>query len=121
MSLINRVYTFQDGTTAYGSQVEAEIANIVNVLNNLDTVASTWDQISVKHATLVPLVSDCNAGTQDIADFKNASVTKCSIASNGEITITTAAKGLVVKTPDGTHTYRIAISNNGEITTELVS
>lgn len=42
MSTITRTYTFTDGTTAYGSQVDSEIANIVNVFNNHDAGSSTW-------------------------------------------------------------------------------
>lgn len=38
-----------------------------------------------------------------------------------DITIVTAGKGLVVTTPNGLHTYRIAISNNGELTTEQLT
>lgn len=38
-----------------------------------------------------------------------------------DVTLTGAGVGLVVTTPDGTHTYRIAISDDGVITTEQVS
>ncbi len=34
-----------------------------------------------------------------------------------DITITTAGRGIVVTTPDGTKTYRIFVDNNGELTT----
>lgn len=43
------------------------------------------------------------------------------LSFSGDITITGAGKGLVVTTPDGTHTYRIAIDNSGSLTTELVT
>lgn len=120
-SLFIRTYTFVDGTTAYGFQVEAEVGNIVTVLNNLNTAATTWGQVSVAHATSVPLIADCSSGTQNIANFKNNSVIKLAVASNGELTLSTAGKGIVVTTPDGTHTYRIAVSDAGELTTEQVS
>src|SRR5574343_1014033 len=42
MSQILRSYTFTDGTNAYGSEVESEIANIVNTFNNHDSGASQW-------------------------------------------------------------------------------
>lgn len=119
--LFVRTYTFVDGTTAYGSQVEAEVSNIVDVLNNLNTAATNWGRLSALHATLVPLVADCSSGSQDIADFKNNSVIKAKIASNGEITLTVASAGLVLTTPDGLHTYRIRIDNSGTIGTEIVS
>ncbi len=38
-----------------------------------------------------------------------------------DITVTTAGAGLVLKTPDGLHTYRIGISNDGNITTEQLT
>lgn len=81
-----RTYNFVDGTTAYGSQVEAEIGNIVDVLNDLNTAAVTWDRVSISHATSVPLIADCASGSQNIAEFKNNNVTKASISSAGAIT-----------------------------------
>lgn len=53
MSIITRTYSFTDGTTAYGSQVESEIANIVNTLNSLDNAGTTWTNVKV--TTLTPL------------------------------------------------------------------
>lgn len=47
MSLITRLYSFTDGQTAYGSQVDAEIANIVNAINNLDAASTTWTNVKV--------------------------------------------------------------------------
>lgn len=85
-NLFTRTYTFVDGTTAYGSQVEAEIGNIVTVLNNLNTAATTWGQVSSAHVTNVPLIADCSAGSQHIADFKNNSVIKASVSSAGLVT-----------------------------------
>lgn len=52
MSLISRTYTFTDGTTAYGSQVDSEIANIVNTINSLDSAGTTWTNVKV--TTLLP-------------------------------------------------------------------
>jgi hypothetical protein len=40
---------------------------------------------------------------------------------SGDAVLDTAGKGLIVVTPDGAHTYRIAISNDGEITTEQIT
>jgi len=92
-NLFIRTYTFVDGTTAYGSQVEAEIGNIVTVLNNLNTAATTWGQVSISHATSVPLIADCASGSQHIADFKNNSVIKASVSSAGAITCVGLAAG----------------------------
>ncbi len=47
MSTITRTYTFTDGTTAYGSQVESEISNIVTTWNNHDAGSSQWTTLSV--------------------------------------------------------------------------
>lgn len=44
-----------------------------------------------------------------------------SISVAGDITITGAGKGLVVTTPDGLHTYRIAVDNDGSVTTEALT
>ncbi len=49
-----------------------------------------------------------------------------SINANGDIVLGTAAKGVIMKTPDGAHTVRIAVANvdadgNSSITTEVVS
>src|SRR5690349_6668928 len=107
-SLFTRTYTFVDGTIAYGSQVEAEIANIVNNLNSLNTATINWGQVSILHSANVPLIADCSSGSQHIADFKNNSVIKFSVASDGsidskgaatieggDITISTAGSGIV--------------------------
>ena len=45
MSQITRSYTFTDGTTAYGSQVESEISNIVTVWNAHDNGSSSWQYL----------------------------------------------------------------------------
>lgn len=39
----------------------------------------------------------------------------------GDIATTTAGSGLVVKSPDAAHTYRIGVDNDGSITTEQLS
>lgn len=59
MSLIVRTYTFTDGTVAYGSQVDSEIANIVNIMNSLDQGNTTWTNVKV--TTLLPQ-ADVNCG-----------------------------------------------------------
>ena len=55
--------------------------------------------------------------TQLMANF-NALVLQAGLL---DITITVGGKGLILTTPDGTHTYRISISNAGELQTEQVS
>jgi len=66
MSLLTRTYTFTDGTTAYGSQVDSEIANIVNCLNSLDQAGTTWTNVKV--TTLLPQ-TDINAGGHKITNL----------------------------------------------------
>ncbi len=98
MSLFNRTYTFTDGTTAYGSQVETEIANIVLVLNNLNTATTNWGIVSALNDTNVPLIADCSGGSQHIADFKNATVIKASILSDGTISTVKTTNQIVLGT-----------------------
>lgn len=40
------------------------------------------------------------------------------LSISGDISITGSGNGMVVTTPDGTKTYRIAIDNLGQITTQ---
>ena len=55
-----------------------------------------------------------------MANF-NAAVQKAGDTMTGDLNISAAGKGLVLTTPDGAHTYRIAISNAGELTTEQIT
>lgn len=45
MATVARLYTFTDGTDAYGSQVEADLNVIFNAWNNHDAGTSRWNQI----------------------------------------------------------------------------
>lgn len=60
-------------------------------------------------------------GTGNLSSYLIALATAIPYNGTTDITITGAGKGLVVTTPDGLHTYRIAISNNGELTTEMIT
>lgn len=71
MSLVTRTYTFTDGTTAYGSQVDSEIANIVNTLNSLDQAGITWTNVKV--TTLLPQTA-INMGGLKITSLANGTV-----------------------------------------------
>ena len=51
----------------------------------------------------------------------NKKITVANVAASILEAPSPAGKGLVVTTPDGLHTYRIAISNNGEITSEQLT
>lgn len=96
--IIVRTYNFVDGTTAYGSQVEAEIENIADSINNLNAGTATWERVYTQHATAVPLISDNLAGSQAIAQFKNNNSTKASIASTGALTLVPTSDQLVLGT-----------------------
>lgn len=85
-NLFIRTYTFVDGTTAFGSQVENEFNTVYTVLNNLNVGSTTWGIVSISNAVSVPLVADCAAGSQHIADFKNNNVIKASVSSTGLVT-----------------------------------
>lgn len=72
MSTISRTYTFTDGTTAYGSQVETEISTIVTAFNNHDAATSSWTNLKVAGASYfadgtvslpgITFTSDVNTG-----------------------------------------------------------
>ena len=93
MSLITRTYTFTDGTTAYGSQVDSEIANIVNTLNNLDAATQTWDIVKIVNASSTPLIVDNSSGSNSVADFRVNGASKVTVGSGG---LLTAAAGITV-------------------------
>lgn len=121
MALINRTYTFTDGTVAYGSQVDSEIANIVNTINNLDSATTKWDQVSILNSSSIPLIVDNSTGSQDIANFKVNGVTKTRITPTGEITITGTGLGIILTDNDGTgRTWRILV-NAGVLSVQEVT
>lgn len=72
MTLITRTYTFTDGTTAYGSQVDSEIANIVNTMNSLDQGNTTWTNVKV--TTLLPQ-ADVNMGSHQLTSLGTPTTT----------------------------------------------
>lgn len=113
MSLITRTYTFTDGTTAYGSQVESEFANIVNTLNNLDSGATVWDIIKITNGSSTPLIVDNSTGTNGIADFRVNGSTKFFVDSTGGLQATT---GFTANCPMAAHKFTglAAGSANGD-------
>lgn len=64
MSSVARLYTFTDGTDAYGSQVEAEFSTIFNSWNNHDAGTSTWTAVK---ATTLTAVTTFNIGSNAFA------------------------------------------------------
>jgi hypothetical protein len=100
MSLLTRTYTFTDGTTAYGSQVDSEISNIVNTLNNLDSAAITWTNVKV--TTLLPQADVSlgghkvtNLGTPTTSGDAIAYPVTASVITAGTITTTQIAAGTI--------------------------
>ena len=69
MPLLTRTYTFTDGEVAYGSQVDAEIANIVNKLNSLDQGNTTWSEVDV---TTLTIHDDIDAGGNKVTNLGTA-------------------------------------------------
>lgn len=100
MSLLTRIYSFTDGTTAYGSQVDSEIANIVNTLNNLDSAANTWTNVKV--TTLLPQADVSlgghkvtNLGTPTTSGDAIAYPVTASVITAGTITTTQIAASTI--------------------------
>lgn len=114
--------------TANNSTGTQNIANFqdngTNVLSIADGGATT---ILAAGASAVPLTVNNGTSTGSILIVKDNGSAVLTVADGGaisltgEVTITTASKGIVVTTPNGTNTYRIAVNNDGELTTELVS
>lgn len=102
MSLFNRTYTFTDGTTAYGSQVESEIANIVAVLNSLDASSTSWTSLKAINSASTVLSVDNSNGSNNIAEFKANGTAKVTIGATGAITLgTVKISGLAAATTAG--------------------
>ncbi len=74
MAIITRTYTFTDGTTAYGSQVESEISGIVVALNALDAGTSTWTYVKATNSTItnLTLAGNLAAGNNKITGLAAA-------------------------------------------------
>lgn len=108
--------TFQDGTDAYGSEVEADVSTLFNAHNNHDTGTSKWVVVSVLGATSVPVTADNSTGTQNILEAKDNGTTVFSVADGGATAITATnggtSKALVVN--NGTSTGNILeLQDNG--------
>lgn len=67
MSVITRQYTFTDGTTAYGSEVETEVGQIVTTLNALDNATSTWTNVKGATFEATTLLKGKGTATNDSA------------------------------------------------------
>lgn len=77
---------------------------------------------SLAATDILPVVTD-PAGTPANKKITttNLAASIYSIAMTNDITNSGAGKGLIVTTPDGAHTYRIAVDNGGVITTEQLT
>lgn len=80
---------------------------------------ATFQRDPISHTVTPRYIGDF---INNITNFVNAivagSTSFSSISVAGDITDTSAGSGLVVTTPDGTKTYRIAIDNSGQITSQ---
>jgi hypothetical protein len=108
MSLITRTYSFTDGTTAYGSQVESEVANIVNTINNLNSASTTWDIVKAVNGSSVPLIADNSSGSNNVIEARVNGVAKVYVSGTGVLNATntiamnsTKITGLAAATANG--------------------
>ncbi len=105
MSLLTRTYTFTDGTTAYGSQVDSEIANIVNTINSLDQAGTSWT--NVKATTITVLGSIAMSGMK-ITGLANGTASTDAVAYQ-QISGVTIVTGSIImyplKTPPSGYLY----------------
>jgi hypothetical protein len=96
--IVSRTYSFVDGMTAYGSHVDAEVENIVDVMNSLNAGTTVWERVYATHATSVPLIADVSGGSQNAAEFKSSAATKASISSTGVLTLVPTSNQIVLGT-----------------------
>lgn len=93
-----------------------------NALLNIGTNGLVLSR-NIADANTVLKVNHINASsTGPIAEFQKAGTTLASVNNAGKVTtvedieITTIAKGLIIKSPDGTR-YRIVVANGGALST----
>lgn len=122
MALITRTYTFTDGTVAYGSQVDSEIANIVNTMNNLDSGATTWTNVKV--TTLLPQ-ADVNAGGHKITNLATPTTSGDAVPLSylqANYTTTTSLVGTrILQIVQSTTTSGASVSSSTFTTTNLTA
>lgn len=114
ISLITRTYTFTDGTTAYGSQVNSEINNIVNTLNNLDAASLSWDNVKVITLTLA---GNANANSFKITGLAAATTSGDALSYGGVLNGTTLTLSSTVNSNlsfDNTSTHGIVGSTTND-------
>ena len=78
-------------------------------------ITSLTATTSLASTDVIPVVTDVGSSPT------NKKITQGDLAAAILESASPAGKGLVVTTPDGLHTYRIAIDNDGVITTEQLS
>lgn len=81
------------------------------------------DLSGIGHAGLVfkPTVgggSELQLCTGTIGNFRDLAVRN--LTASGDIEASTATKGLILKTPDGTKRYRITVDNAGALVSTLI-
>lgn len=108
MALITRTYSFTDGTTAYGSQVDSEIANIVNTINSLDQGGTTWT--TVKVTTLLPQAA-VNMNSNRITSLGTPTTT--GDAAQYPITSSQITAGTITTTQVASNTLTGSTANSG--------
>lgn len=117
----------QANTLARAIDVETDILTLFNAHNNHDAGTSKWQVGSFENATSTVVIANNSTGTNNIFEARDNGTAVFTIADGGGITITGqvnltgAGNGITLTTPDGTKTYRLTVSNAGELTQEQIS
>ena len=119
--------TLQSNTLARAADVEADVLTLFNAHNNHDAGTSKWQVGSFENATSTVVIANNSTGTNDILDLRDNGTSVFKVADGGTITITGAISmtgagtGITLTSPDGLHTYRIYVDNNGELSRDQIS
>lgn len=114
----------QASNDTWGLKLNADL-NLIDAKWN-STVPSTQalgDAASAGTSLFVARADHKHAMPSSIgtADIASGSITSSKMALDNDFTVGSPGKGMILYTPDGLHTYRVAISNNGELTTEQIT
>jgi len=117
----SKLVTVISGQTITASERNNEFDNVINNMTP-DGVDDASLNLTAMQATTDPsggsLATDLRGEVQRLRFMIKAIVGSTNWYDTvTDLSLSTAGRGLVVKTPDGTKTYRIYVDNNGELTT----
>jgi hypothetical protein len=120
MSYLARLYDFTPSTLIQSAQVDAEFAQLVDILGG----AKTDTQVKIVHAAATSLLELDNTGGGLVASFKVAGVEKAKVNASGQfestiatgtapfvVASTTAVTNLNADTVDGVHGTNLLVDN----------